>query len=55
MIRGNRGEPRVPQDPARGLVWRAIEEAVESRLARDRFEAALKTSALEQADAPPTG
>ncbi|MFI5986817.1 Eco57I restriction-modification methylase domain-containing protein [Streptomyces sp. NPDC051555] len=53
-IRGNRGEPRVPQDPAQGLVWRAIEEAVESRLARDRFEAALKGSILEQADAAPT-
>lgn len=39
VIRGNRGEPRIPEDPARGLVWRAIEDAVDSRLAWDRFQA----------------
>jgi len=36
-IQGNRGEPRVPDNPARGLVWRAIEEAVHERLAYDRL------------------
>jgi len=36
-VRGNRGEPRVPENPARGLVWRAIEEAVHERLAYDRL------------------
>ncbi|MGW2689287.1 Eco57I restriction-modification methylase domain-containing protein [Streptomyces sp. NPDC001414] len=39
VIRGNRGEPHVPEDPARGLVWRAIEDAVDNRLAWDRFQA----------------
>ncbi|MFD7898900.1 Eco57I restriction-modification methylase domain-containing protein [Streptomyces sp. NPDC059743] len=42
VIRGNRGEPRVPEDPARGFVWRAIEAAVDGRLARERFEAGLR-------------
>lgn len=36
-IRGNRGEPGVPEDPSQGLVWRAIEEAVHQRLALDRL------------------
>jgi type I restriction-modification system DNA methylase subunit len=36
-VRGNRGEPRVPDDPARGLVWRAVEEAVRERLALERL------------------
>ncbi|MGQ4404869.1 hypothetical protein ACN6K4_006941 [Streptomyces hayashii] len=44
VIRGNRGEPHVPQDPAQGLVWRAIEDAVDSRLAWDRFRAGLDDS-----------
>ncbi|MBK3629391.1 DNA methylase, partial [Streptomyces sp. MBT49] len=39
VIRGNRGEPHVPENPARGLVWSAIEDAVDSRLAWDRFQA----------------
>ncbi|GAA1334791.1 hypothetical protein GCM10009647_076720 [Streptomyces sanglieri] len=30
VIRGNRGEPHVPEDPARGLVWKAIEDAVDA-------------------------
>lgn len=42
VIRGNRGEPRVPEDPARGLVWSAIEDAVDSRLVRDRFQEGLE-------------
>jgi hypothetical protein len=36
-IRGNRGEPRMPEDPSQGLVWRAIVEAVHQRLALDRL------------------
>ncbi|WDN56196.1 Eco57I restriction-modification methylase domain-containing protein [Streptomyces clavuligerus] len=44
VIRGNRGEPRVPEDPAQGFVWRAIEDAVENRLARDRFQAAADSA-----------
>ncbi|WP_055531330.1 Eco57I restriction-modification methylase domain-containing protein [Streptomyces graminilatus] len=42
VIRGNLGEPRIPEDPARGLVWSAIEDAVDSRLALEHFEAGLK-------------
>ena len=41
-IRGNRGEPRVPDDPARGLVWKAIEEAVHLRIALDRLQRGLE-------------
>ncbi|MFD7919537.1 Eco57I restriction-modification methylase domain-containing protein [Streptomyces sp. NPDC059740] len=41
VIRGNAGEPRIPEDPARGLVWSAIEDAVHSRLAWDRFQEGL--------------
>lgn len=37
VIRGNQGEPHVPDDPSQGLVWRAIEEEVHFRLALDRF------------------
>jgi hypothetical protein len=36
-IQGIRGEPGLPADPARGHVWRAIEEEVHWRLALDRF------------------
>ncbi|MFD6967151.1 Eco57I restriction-modification methylase domain-containing protein [Streptomyces sp. NPDC059949] len=42
VVRGNGGEPRVPEDPARGLVWSAIEDAVDSRLAWDRFQEGLE-------------
>lgn len=41
VIRGNTGEPRIPEDPARGLVWMAVEDAVDSRLAWDRFQEGL--------------
>ncbi|MEU6352171.1 DNA methylase [Streptomyces sp. NPDC047072] len=41
VIRGNAGEPRIPEDPARGLVWSAIEDAVDSQLAWDHFRAGL--------------
>ncbi|MEU0108479.1 DNA methylase [Streptomyces sp. NPDC006251] len=37
VIRGNKGEPRIPDGPSQGLVWRAIEEEVHFRLALDRF------------------
>lgn len=36
-ILGKRGEPSQPADPANGLVWRAIADAVRSRLAAERF------------------
>ncbi|MCX4792003.1 hypothetical protein OG369_39845 [Streptomyces sp. NBC_01221] len=42
VIRGNRGEPKVPEDPACGLVWSAIEDAVDSRLAWDRFQEGME-------------
>ncbi|MQS17254.1 N-6 DNA methylase [Streptomyces kaniharaensis] len=42
-IRGNRGEPGVPEDPSQGLVWRAIEEAVHQRLALDRLRRGFET------------
>ncbi|MER5649697.1 hypothetical protein [Streptosporangium sp. NPDC002524] len=50
-ILGNRGEPRQPEDPARGLVWQAIAESVRSREAQARFEQAL--DALRPAAEPP--
>lgn len=37
-VLGNRGEPKAPEDPSRGLVWRALEEAVYPKLARQRLE-----------------
>ncbi|MEU6405396.1 N-6 DNA methylase [Streptomyces sp. NPDC046985] len=43
-IRGNRGEPRMPEDPSQGLVWRAIEEAVHQRLALDRLRRGIEVS-----------
>lgn len=41
-VLGIRGEPRLPQDPARGLVWRAVEEAVHERLALERLRRGLE-------------
>jgi hypothetical protein len=37
VVRGIRGEPAVPADPSRGLVWTAIQEAVRARLDRERL------------------
>jgi hypothetical protein len=36
-VLGKRGEPAQPANPADGLVWRAIEDAVRSRLSAERF------------------
>ncbi|MCM2430922.1 Eco57I restriction-modification methylase domain-containing protein [Streptomyces sp. RKAG337] len=47
-VRGNRGEPRVPQDPAQGLVWRAIEEAVHERLDLERLRKGMEAHRREQ-------
>lgn len=38
-VLGKRGEPRVPADPARGLVWSAIRDAVDRRLSARHFAA----------------
>lgn len=40
-VLGNRGEPKTPEDPSHGLVWRAIEEQVRQKLAYQRLAAAL--------------
>ncbi|MFJ6438206.1 Eco57I restriction-modification methylase domain-containing protein [Streptomyces sp. NPDC091416] len=40
-VRGVRGEPTIPTDPARGKVWSAIAEAVRYRLAENRLKKAL--------------
>ncbi|MER5988017.1 N-6 DNA methylase [Streptomyces sp. NPDC001787] len=40
-VRGVKGEPFIPEDPARGKVWTAIAEAVHTRLAMDRLKDAL--------------
>ena len=37
VVRGNRGEPRAPADPAHGLVWSAIRDAVYRREQRWRL------------------
>jgi type I restriction-modification system DNA methylase subunit len=42
VIRGSQGEPGIPEDPSRGLVWRAIEEEVHGRLALHRLARALQ-------------
>jgi Eco57I restriction-modification methylase len=36
-VMGKRGEPRIPTDPANGLVWSAIADAVRKRESLDRF------------------
>ncbi|NUU20941.1 MAG: DNA methylase [Streptomycetaceae bacterium] len=41
-ILGKQGEPHVPDDPALGLVWRAIEQAVHRRLDHDRFQRGME-------------
>ncbi|MFC0429980.1 Eco57I restriction-modification methylase domain-containing protein [Kutzneria buriramensis] len=38
VVRGNRGEPCVPADPARGHVWSAIREQVFAAEAREEFD-----------------
>lgn len=40
-VRGVRGEPTIPADPARGKVWSAIAKAVRRTLAKDRLKEAL--------------
>lgn len=39
-VLGNRGEPSTPADPAEGLVWSAIRDAVQAKLSYQRFAAA---------------
>lgn len=41
-VRSKQGEPSAPTDPSRGLVWRAIEDAVHSKLALQRLAAGLE-------------
>lgn len=54
-VRGIQGEPKAPADPARGLAWSAIEEAVEQKLAYQRLAAALdRTREQPAAPAPAT-
>jgi hypothetical protein len=41
-VRSKQGEPKAPDDPSRGLVWRAIEDAVHSKLAFQRLAAGVE-------------
>ncbi|GGM77318.1 hypothetical protein GCM10012275_54990 [Longimycelium tulufanense] len=54
---GHRGEPRVPDDPAQGLVWQAIRQAVYNRESAERFvrgaEAAWRADHPGTAPEPP--
>lgn len=43
-VLGVKGEPGVPDDPARGLVWTAIANSVRERLAYDRLAADLASA-----------
>lgn len=53
-VLGIRGEPSAPADPSQGVVWRAIEESVHSKLSHQRLAAALeRESGAEQPDRPP--
>lgn len=47
-IRGVRGEPTAPADPARGLVWTAIRRAVDDILSARRFAAGAAAWAAAQ-------
>lgn len=47
VVMGQRGEPGVLEDPARGVVWRAIEAAVNEHESLARLAAALATPAAE--------
>jgi len=44
VVRGGRGEPSVPADPSRGLVWRAIEDSVHQKLAYQRLASATEST-----------
>lgn len=48
MVLGKRGEPSQPADPAKGLVWTAIAEAVQRVESNDRFGHAARAAAPEQ-------
>ncbi|MFI7641913.1 Eco57I restriction-modification methylase domain-containing protein [Nonomuraea sp. NPDC049400] len=50
-VMGIRGEPRKPDDPARGLVWQEIAGAVRRREALDCFTTALSAHAAVTGDA----
>jgi SAM-dependent methyltransferase len=52
-VLGIRGEPRAPQDPAKGLVWTDIARQVRDRLAFQRFAAAPLAAAAAPAVAAP--
>jgi hypothetical protein len=53
-VLGIRGEPRAPEDPAKGLVWTAIASQVRERLAFQRLAAAIPVppSAVTQPAVP---
>lgn len=44
VIQGVRGEPSTPADPARGVVWRAIEDAVRRKLSYQRFAEGVRAA-----------
>jgi hypothetical protein len=47
VVRGIRGEPRVPADPADGIVWNEIRRTVHDRLAFQRFWSASRAAASQ--------
>jgi hypothetical protein len=54
-VLGIRGEPSTPADPSRGVVWRAIEEGVHSKLSFQRLAAAMgrEQGSTERHNPPP--
>lgn len=56
IISGIKGEPRVPEDPARGAVWSEIARLVDQKLSYRRFAAAARNAAdVHAAGADPAG
>ena len=49
-VLGKRGEPKTPEDPAKGLVWSSIRDAVYEVEARERLKRAMEREA-EMGDA----
>lgn len=52
-VRGIQGEPKAPEDPSHGLVWRAIEEAVHQMAAYERLKRSLSSPPVQPAVVAP--
>jgi hypothetical protein len=47
VVRGIRGEPRIPEDPSEGLVWAAVADAVRGQLAFERLRLGFQADLQE--------